>query len=170
MRTVRQSSAATLLVLDNVDVWSSERQPGPLPEGTHLRYLVTTRQRRLGGARFEHVGVGFLEPEFARQLVESVSGRELVATPGLDDLLEYLGGHALAAELVGAFLGVYPEETPASYLAPSSVARPKPRSAIWCATTVPLLKRSYYRVNVERIATEIRQRPLAGADIASETG
>ncbi|MCH9647732.1 MAG: tetratricopeptide repeat protein, partial [Deltaproteobacteria bacterium] len=51
------------------------------------------------------------------QLLVAVSERELVDTPGFEDLVEYLGGHALAVELAGAFLGVYSAETPASYWA-----------------------------------------------------
>ena len=116
LRIVSRQSGSTLLVLDNVEAWSADRQPAPLPEGTHLRYLVTTRRRHLGGARFEHVNVGFLDAEHTRQLLARVSGRELVGTAGFGDLLEHLGGHALATELAGAFLGAYDDETPASYL------------------------------------------------------
>ena len=73
VRTVSLLSVPVLIVLDNVTRWSVGDRPSPLPEGAHLRYLVTTRQSRLGGARFEHVNVGFLEAEFARQLLERVS-------------------------------------------------------------------------------------------------
>ena len=116
LRRVSRSAAPTLVVLDNVETWSAEQRPGPLPEGTHLRYLVTTRQRRLGGSRFQHVGIGVLEKSFARQLLDAISGRALAEAPGYEDLLGYLGGHALAVELAGAFLAEYPAETPASYL------------------------------------------------------
>ena len=117
VRQVSRLDVAVLIVLDNVTRWSAGDQPAPLPKGSHLRYLVTTRQRSLGGSRFQHVSVGFLEPEFARELLASVADRELASAPGHEDLLEYLGGHALAVELAGAFLSEYPEETPASYLA-----------------------------------------------------
>jgi len=118
LRVVNGNQAPTLIVLDNVETWGADLRPAPLPESPHLRYLVTTRQRHLGGAQFdEHVEVGFLGDEFARQLLEAVSGRDLAEVPGFEDLVEYLGGHALAVELAGAFLGAYPSETPASYLA-----------------------------------------------------
>ncbi len=81
LRAISRQPAPTLVVLDNVEVWSAGRRPAPLPDGTHLRYLVTTRQRSLGGARFEHVNVGFLDDEFARRLLEAVSGRELADAP-----------------------------------------------------------------------------------------
>ncbi|MEM9555080.1 MAG: tetratricopeptide repeat protein [Acidobacteriota bacterium] len=113
---VRREQRSTLVVLDNVEAWSGDRRPGPLPEGTHLRYLVTTRQRRLAGSRFVHVPIGILEPRFARELIQRVSERDLAESPGLAELLKFLGGHALATELAGAFLGAFPEETPASYL------------------------------------------------------
>ena len=116
LRRVSRSAAPTLVVLDNVETWSADQRPGPLPEGTHLRYLVTTRQRRLGGKQFQHVEVGVLDPSSARRLLDSASERVLKEAPGYEDLLSYLGGHALAVELAGAFLAEYPAETPASYL------------------------------------------------------
>lgn len=117
LRTVSQLGAPVLLVLDNVEAWNADRQPAPLPQGAHLRYLVTTRQRFLGGAQFEAVSVGILGAAFARQLLDAVSGRELAAAPGHGALLDYLDGHALALELAGAFLKEFHWETPASYLA-----------------------------------------------------
>ncbi|MEM7582844.1 MAG: tetratricopeptide repeat protein [Acidobacteriota bacterium] len=116
VRTLSQKTAPTLLVLDNVERWTVDQKPSPLPEGMHLRFLVTTRQRRLGGTSFEHVDVGFLDESFTRRLIEGVAGRELQNSPGFDDLVEHLGGHALACELAGAFLSVYEDETSASYL------------------------------------------------------
>lgn len=38
VRTLSQRDVATLIVLDNVDQWTQDRQPGPLPVGAHLRY------------------------------------------------------------------------------------------------------------------------------------
>ena len=116
LHRVSRSAAPTLVVLDNVETWSAEQRPGPLPDGTHLRYLVTTRQRRLGGKQFQHVEVGVLDPKSAKRLLDSASERALAEAPGYEDLLSYLGGHALAVELAGAFLAEYPAETPASYL------------------------------------------------------
>ena len=118
VRTVSRRAGSVLLVLDNVEEWGTgDRHPEPLPEGSHLRYLLTTRQRSLGGARFQHLSVGFLEPKSARRLLASLTGRDLDAMPGSKALLKHLGGHALALEIAGAFLSEYPEETPESYLA-----------------------------------------------------
>ncbi len=113
---VSRRDTPTLLVLDNVKAWDREQTPTPLPAGPHLRWLVTTRSRRLGGARFKHVAVGFLDRGPALTLLEEVSGRELAASPGTDALLDHLDGHALALELAGAYLGEFPAETPAGYL------------------------------------------------------
>ncbi len=59
VRTVSRRDVPALIVLDNVGEWAAERRPQPLPQGSHLRYLVTTRKRRLGGTQFKHVEVGF---------------------------------------------------------------------------------------------------------------
>ncbi len=118
MQQVEEHQEPTLLVFDNVESWSPESKPQPFPRGTHIRYLVTTRQRHLGGSAFEkHVEVGFLDDTIALELLERLAGRQVAYAPGLAELVEHLGGHALAVELAGAFLGVYSSETPASYLA-----------------------------------------------------
>jgi tetratricopeptide (TPR) repeat protein len=117
VRHVKSIPEPMLVILDNVETWTSETSPRPLPESVGYRLLVTTRRRRLGGNRFRHVKVGFLEDEPARELLEAVSGRALRHAPGFDDLVGHLGGHTLAVELAGAFLGEYPEITPAAYLA-----------------------------------------------------
>ncbi len=114
LRLLEAKGESILVVLDNVETWTAEEQPAPLPVGPHMRLLVTTRRRRLGGTRFDHVTVGFLQTPFARELLESIAEREL--EDGVDELLEHLGGHALAVELAGAFLAAFPQETPASYL------------------------------------------------------
>ncbi len=115
--TIKRRDVPTLLVLDNVEAWGREQTPTPLPAGPHLRWLVTTRSRRLGGARFKHVTVGVLDRGPALDLLEEVSGRELAAAEGTDALLDHLDGHALALELAGAYLGEFPAESPAGYLA-----------------------------------------------------
>ncbi|MCP3964424.1 MAG: tetratricopeptide repeat protein [bacterium] len=127
VRLVSRKTAPVLIVLDNVTRWSTTEKPAPLPGGAHLRFLLTTRQRRLGGPRFQHLAVGFLEREFAGELLASAAGRDLAPLPGHEDLLEYLGGHALAIALAGAFLAEYPEETPASYLAELRAGAPVER-------------------------------------------
>ncbi|MCB1037418.1 MAG: tetratricopeptide repeat protein, partial [Acidobacteria bacterium] len=116
LNTVSGAQAPVLLVLDNVERWTASEHPGPLPSGAHVRYLLTSRQRSLGGGRFAHLDLGILNPPFDRQLLERVAGRDLSGAPGYEDLLRHLGGHALALELAGAFLSEFPEESPASYL------------------------------------------------------
>ncbi|WP_428269293.1 effector-associated domain 2-containing protein, partial [Haliangium sp.] len=115
--TIKRRDLPTLLVLDNVEAWGRGRTPAPLPTAPHLRWLVTTRSRRLGGARFKHVTVGVLDRGPALDLLEEVSGRELAAAEGTDVLLDHLDGPALALELAGAYLGEFPAEGPAGYLA-----------------------------------------------------
>ncbi len=116
LRTLSRAKASTLVVLDNVEAWSQSSKPAPLPQGPHLRFLVTTRQRRLGGAAFRHVELGILEEPYASELLHGIAGEDLSNKPGHAALLEHLGGHALALELAGVFLSEYPGETPATYL------------------------------------------------------
>ena len=66
---VSRTRAKTLLILDNVTEWSSKSKPGPLPQGGHIRKLITTRQRELGGAAFIQHDLDFLRPEDARRLL-----------------------------------------------------------------------------------------------------
>ncbi|MCP4529660.1 MAG: hypothetical protein GY831_00450, partial [Delftia sp.] len=116
VRQVSRASAAVLVILDNVEVWSGQQAPAPLPQGAHVRMLVTTRQRHLGGSRFVHLRLGFLELEYARQLLVGAAGRPGEDLPGLEDLLAHLAGHALAIELAGVYLHEFPDYTPADYL------------------------------------------------------
>lgn len=116
VRTVSRHPSPVLLVLDNVETWTRSQSPRPLPSGDHIRYLVTTRHRGLGGPQFDHVDVGVLKPPHDRNLLTHLSGRRL-SGPGLDELLKHLGGHALALELAGVYLREFPETTPERYLA-----------------------------------------------------
>ncbi len=116
VQDVSRRVAPTLLVLDNVDSWNTEERPQPLPEGAHLRYLLTSRKGDLGGRAFEHVKLLPLDATFTRQFLEDISGRELSGLPGWQELVDYLGGHTLAVEQAGVFLRFYPEESPMSYL------------------------------------------------------
>lgn len=115
LRRLAERREPMLIVLDNVAAWGSDAQPGPLPEGSHVQILITTRERNLGGPRFVHLELGFLSPPHDRALIEAVAARD--PDPGLDALLAQLGGHALALELAGAFLATYPSESAESYLA-----------------------------------------------------
>ncbi len=116
LRSVSGEGDSVLLVLDNVESWSRDTRPGPLPEGVHIRHLLTSRQRGLGGSGFRHLELGILGEPYASQLFHEVAGKDLTEAPGHDALLDHLGGHALALELAGSYLSEYPEETPASYL------------------------------------------------------
>jgi tetratricopeptide (TPR) repeat protein len=114
LRALEESQEPVLVVLDNVLAWDSERRPEPLPVGPHVRVLVTTRTRNLGGALYRHLSVDSLRPPDDRTLLLTLAGRE--PGPGVDELLEALGGHALAIEIAGAYLGTHRAESAASYL------------------------------------------------------
>ncbi len=116
LRKVSCQPFPVLIVLDNVEAWDEDRQPRPLPHEGYLHYLVTTRRRWLGSSQFKHVDVGFLERRFSVELLERLAERTLKTAPGFEELVDHLDGHALALDLAGAFLGTYPDGTPASYL------------------------------------------------------
>ena len=117
IRTLGRKTEPMLLILDNVGAWRKDNQPAPLPDGTHVRILVTTREARLGGNRFRHVPLGVLDEDAARELLLSLAGRTPEDLGDVDALLAHLDGHALAVELAGTYLGEYPEETAQGYLA-----------------------------------------------------
>jgi tetratricopeptide (TPR) repeat protein len=104
-----------LVVLDNVERWARDSTPAPLPAGSHVSLLVTTRQAFLAGRAFEHHALDCLPPQAARQLLLTTAGRQL--SDGLDELLDHLGGHALAVELAGAYLHEFKRVSPREYLA-----------------------------------------------------
>lgn len=116
LREVERRDQPTLIVLDNVGDWTHSRRPSPLPTGRHFRFLVTTRRKRLGGSSFYHFELGCLRPPFDRDLLLGAAERSIGECRGLDELLSFLGGHALGLELAGAYLATFPEETPSSYL------------------------------------------------------
>jgi tetratricopeptide (TPR) repeat protein len=114
VRRIEKAGALALVVLDNVSAWHAGARPGPLPSGAHVRVLVTTRMRNLGGAQFHHLNLDMLEPPHDHELLLSLAGRD--PGPGTRELLEHIDGHALALELAGAFLRTYPGDTAATYL------------------------------------------------------
>lgn len=105
-----------LVVLDNVERWTRESEPRPLPRGPQTALLVTTRHRDLSGQAFEHLELETLPEEAARDFLLAAAGRDLSGTPGTGDLLRHLDGHTLAIELAGAYLREFPSVTPAAYL------------------------------------------------------
>jgi TIR domain len=86
----------TLVVLDNVERWTRESEPHPLPAGSHVSLLVTTRSRFLAGPSFEHYTLDVLDPLAAQAFLAALSGRDVVLEGGAEELLAYLGGHTLA--------------------------------------------------------------------------
>jgi tetratricopeptide (TPR) repeat protein/nucleoside phosphorylase len=107
-----------LVVLDNVESWTGDERPAPLPRGPSIHLLVTTQHQGLGGPNvFRHHDLRFLGEAAARAMLLSLSGRDGAAEPGLDALLNHLGGHTLALELAGAYLATYPSTTAGAYLA-----------------------------------------------------
>jgi DNA-binding winged helix-turn-helix (wHTH) protein len=114
IRRLSEQRDLTLVILDNVGGWSPRSLPSPLPEGPHIRLLVTTRERSLGGPQFLHIDLGFLASPQDREVLERIAGRSL--GPGAESLLSHLGGHALGLELAGAFLALYPGESAEDYL------------------------------------------------------
>jgi hypothetical protein len=91
------SGPPVLVVLDNVESWTSDSEPRPLPSGSHVTVLVTTRHKWLGGSSFQHHTLEVLGLEAARALLGSVAGRVLEREDGSEELLAYLDGHALAS-------------------------------------------------------------------------
>ena len=112
---LERQPAPILVVLDNVSEWTAGHRPDPLPDGTHIGYLVTTRQQRLGGTAFAHVPLDVLPPDAARALLERTADRGRLS--GAEPLLAHLEGHALGLELAGAYLQRYRQQSPADYLA-----------------------------------------------------
>jgi tetratricopeptide (TPR) repeat protein len=110
-RELSRSGDPILIVLDNVAQWSTDR-PRPLPVAAKISVLVTSREWRSGGNAFQHHELSVLSPPADRDLLCATASTEL---DSLEPLLEYLGGHALALELAGTYLG-YRDSTPAQYL------------------------------------------------------
>jgi DNA-binding winged helix-turn-helix (wHTH) protein/tetratricopeptide (TPR) repeat protein len=113
LRQLQERKEPTLVILDNVASWSSTQRPAPLPVGPHIRLIVTTRTKNLGGAHFQHLNADFLAAPSSRELIVRLAGRD--PNPGLDELLGDLGGHTLAIELAGVFLATYASESAQSY-------------------------------------------------------
>src|SRR5262249_48571449 len=108
IRQLERAAEPILIVLDNVTAWSHFRHPYPLPNGTHVTYLVTTRDQGLAGARFRKHRLDTLDHKASSSLLLSLSNRTLDVEPGFTELVEYLDGYTLAVELAGALLGEFP--------------------------------------------------------------
>lgn len=110
------SNGAALVILDNVEAWSSSDAPKPLPHGAHITRLVTTRARDLGGSSFKRLTLGVLSDKDSRELLLSLADAARDGEVGLDALLTHLDGLALAVELAGAYLRKFPTVTVVEYL------------------------------------------------------
>jgi len=115
---IRLASAGPpiLLVLDNVERWTRDSEPRPLPSGSHVSLLITTRSRFLAGPSFEHYTVDVLERTAATAFLAALSGRDLDGEPGASELLRHLDGHTLALELAGVYLRESPDMSCETYL------------------------------------------------------
>lgn len=80
---IASSGPPVLVVLDNVERWTRDSEPKPLPSGSRVALLVTTRERFLAGPSFTHHALETLPPEAARAFLVSVAGRELAGRGGL---------------------------------------------------------------------------------------
>ncbi|MEO8179782.1 MAG: ATP-binding protein [Deltaproteobacteria bacterium] len=126
IRLLERAAEPCLIVLDNAFLRPDERweegrgKPFPLPCGSQVRLLVTTRNDHFARMAFQHTRLDVLPAPVARQLLLEISERDATGDParldGLDELLEQLGGHALALEVSGAYLQRNGSETPHSLL------------------------------------------------------
>lgn len=110
------SGGPILVVLDNVETWTRETEPHPLPTGSGVSLLLTTRSRNLGGPSFNHYELDVLDGPAARDFLAAISGRDLTREAGATELLDHLGGHTLALELAGSYLQDFPTVSCDAYL------------------------------------------------------
>jgi hypothetical protein len=111
-----ETGPPSLVVLDNVETWTTASCPNPLPEGSAVARLVTTRTGFLGGQEFAHHTLECLPPAAGRALLLTIADRDLGPMEDVDALVEHLGGHALAIELAGAYLHESPDVSAREYL------------------------------------------------------
>lgn len=97
-----------LIVLDNVEGWTQQSEPRPLPRGPQVALLVTTRNRRLAGQSFAHFELETLPKEAARAFLFAAAERDLAAAPGTPDLLQHLDGHTWPSSWPAPICGSFP--------------------------------------------------------------
>ena len=163
---IASNGAPILIVLDNVEKWTRESEPMPLPRGPHVALLVTTRHRFLGGPSFEHHTLEVLPKSAARKFLVSVAGRKLTRSPGTEDLLRHLDGHSLAIELAGAYLHEFPAVTPAEYL--KQLEEGSPEEKVQDLVRYEKTVRSALDVHWSNLSTEAREALLVAACFAAE--
>src|SRR5262249_21574009 len=70
---VVSSGPPVLVVLDNVERWTPETKPHPLPNESHVSLLITTRHKWISGAAFTHQTLEILGREAARTLLATIA-------------------------------------------------------------------------------------------------
>jgi tetratricopeptide (TPR) repeat protein len=115
---------ATLFILDNVDdpnLLSPTTRRAALPAGDHIHVLATTRLQGSSLQGVAWLSVDALSAEDALALLARY--RPIADTPQDDEwkaavaIVERLGGHALALEVVAVYLAEHPAITYRQYLA-----------------------------------------------------
>jgi len=147
-----------LIVLDNVETWAPP--PGPLPDASAVRLLVTTRTRWLHNS-FRPYEVRPLELTHAKQLLDSIVEREVAAS---DDLLRVLGGHVLSIELAATYLREY--GTSAGEYLKQLLAGKSPASAVADRTSYRATAESAFRLLWQRLTDDLRAGWLLAAHLA----
>lgn len=149
----------TLVVLDHVDSWAPP--PGPLPDITSVRLLVTTHVRWLHNS-FRFYEVQRLSLAHSRQLLHAVVGRDV---PHADDLLHALGGHVLSIELAATYLREYGTQ-PADYLKQLLTGK-SPSSTVIDQTSYRATAESAFKLLWRQLTAELRTAWLLAAQLPS---
>jgi tetratricopeptide (TPR) repeat protein len=137
-----------LIVLDNVETWAPP--PGPLPDASAVRLLVTTRTRWLHNS-FRPYEVRPLQLAHAKQLLDSIVGRDVADS---DDLLLALGGHVLSVELAATYLREY--GTPPGEYLKQLLAGKSPASSVADQTSYRATAESAFRLLWQRLTSDLR--------------
>ena len=143
-----QRGEQILIVLDNVETWAPP--PGPLPNSSAIRLLVTTRTRWLHNS-FRPYEIRPLEVAHARKLMATIVGREVANS---DSLINVLGGHVLSIELAATYLREY--GTPPDEYLGLLLAGKNPAHKVTDRTSYQATAESAFRLLWQRLAPELR--------------
>jgi tetratricopeptide (TPR) repeat protein len=158
LEQLAQRGEAVLIVLDNVETWAPP--PGPLPESSAVRLLVTTRTRWLHNS-FRPYEVRPLAFAHAKQLLDSIVGRNV---HDADDLLDVLGGHVLSVELAATYLREY-GTSPRDYLE-QLLAGKAPAASVVDQTSYRATAESAFRLLWRRLSSALKDAWLRAAHLA----
>ena len=108
IKWIENTEDKILLVLDNVEDWSPEMRPSPLPDGSHVSLLLTTRKMLLGGVVMtgRHCLLELSQAD-SRVLINKVTrgkfsrAGDRFSLSELKPLHDMVGGHPLALEQAG---------------------------------------------------------------------